>query len=158
MSRRTKDRELLDISFYRLKRRDNVVRTGIEIGDVTDMGTVEGPEGEYPDPVLAWYIDLRIKGRKLPTQPEEVRQWFLDHSDVITSAFKHVAEEAQAGIDFATWMPYLWSIPNPPRGIQMTITCHASRRKDALTIAQEVSEMAKHWREWVKNMPVLETA
>ena len=158
MSQGKGERSLPKISFYRLMRRDGVIRTGVEADDVTELGTVEGEEAEYPDPVLAWYVDLRCEGKKLPAGPEKVRRWLLDHADVITKAFTHLADEVRAGIDFATWMPLLWPVPEAPRGVRMTIACSATRRTDALAIARVLTEMAVHWRQWLEKMPVLQPA
>ncbi len=142
------------LTFYRQARRDGAVHTGISIGDLTELDLEEN-ETDDPDPVLAWWVDLRVEARKLPIKPEEVRQWFLERGDLITDAFQLIAEEVQAGIDFSSWKPLVWPIPNAPRGVRMTIVVHASRRTDALTIANHVQHIADHWREWVETMPVL---
>src|SRR5262249_45375163 len=97
------------ISFYQKKRRDGGIRTGIDIDRESVLGCFQsGPEES--DPVLLWFVDLRCEGARLPTTPEEARQWLLDHSALIHQAFQKLIAEIRAGIDFNTW-PLLWTLP-----------------------------------------------
>src|SRR5438876_12275597 len=102
---------MTEFAFYRQKRRDGGIRTGIEINGETELGLEEGFTGDEQDPVLLWFVDLRMEGKKLPTDPEEVRQWLLKHSPGICAGFQLLAGEIQAGVDFNTY-PYLWPVPN----------------------------------------------
>jgi hypothetical protein len=145
------------ITFYRQKRRDGGIRTGIEINGETEFGLEEGFTGEEQDPVLVWFVDLRVEGKKLPTDPEEVRQWLLKQSPVICAGFQLLAEELQTGVDFNTY-PYLWPIPDAPRGVRMIIACSAMRRADARAIRDVLLENAAHWKERIGQLPAVEPA
>jgi len=145
------------LSFYRQQCRDGSLRTGIEINGHTDLGRFQNePEDpEDRDPVLAWWVDLRCKGHKLPEDPEQVRRWFLDHAEVIHRGFQELANEMEAGLDFNTW-PLLWPIPRPPRGVRMLIACNASRRLDGLTMPSLLREIDDEWEEVVRTLPATE--
>jgi hypothetical protein len=145
------------ITFYHQKRRDGGIRTGIEINGETELGLEEGFTREEEDPVLLWFVDLRCEGKKLPTDPEEVRAWLLKYGAVIRAGLKSLAEEIQAGIDFNTF-PYLWPVPGAPRGVRMTLACSAMRRMDARSIRNVLLEIAAHWQERVARLPAVERA
>jgi hypothetical protein len=145
------------IIFYRQKRRDGGIRTGVEINGETALGLEEGFAGDELDPVLLWFVDLRCEGKKLPTDPEEVREWLLKHSPVIRAGFETLAGQIGAGIDFNTY-PYLWPVPNAPRGVHMTIACSAMRRNDARAIREVLSDIATHWQETLARLPAVEPA
>lgn len=145
------------LSFYRQQCRDDSTRTGIEINGHTELGRSQNePESlEDHDPVLAWWIDLRCKGRKLPEDPDQVRHWFLEHADIVHRGFRELAKEMKAGLDFNTW-PLLWPIPKPPRGVQMIIACDASRRSDGLAMPRYLKELGDAWEDLVRTLPATE--
>jgi hypothetical protein len=144
----------INLSFYRQQRRDGGVRTGIEIDDHTELGRFEN-EAEDSDPVLAWWVDLRCEGRKLPMDPESARRWFLEHAAVIHRGFQTLANEMEAGLDFNTW-PHVWPVPGSPRGVRMAIACNASRRRDGLKMPQILKEIDQHWEELIATLPGVE--
>src|SRR5690242_3914399 len=75
-----------NLVFYRQGRIDGGIHTGI---DAFDTPVLQSFENEAPDdesdPVLSWYIDVRCKGRGLPTSAQEARAWFLEHQGIIRS-------------------------------------------------------------------------
>jgi hypothetical protein len=144
----------ISVAFYRQQRRDGAVRTGIEIEGDTVLGRFEN-EAEEWDPVLAWWMDVRCEGRRLPVEAEAARQWFLDHANVIHQGLQTLAAELQAGLDFNTW-PLLWEVPKPPRGVHMVIACCASRRLDGRAMAGVLSEIDEHWEERIRTLPATE--
>ncbi len=144
---------MANITYYRQKRRDGGIRTGIEIEGTTKLGREEGFDDES-DPVLLWWVDLRCEGKKLPTDPEEARHWLLEQGPVIRAAFEALAEEAQAGIDFNTF-PYLWPVPKTPRGVRMTIAAMANRRLDARAMTGVLLDIAARWQERVEKLPAV---
>ena len=62
-----------ELDFYRQQRRDGAIRTGIEIDGETVLGRFE-QVAEDANPVLAWWVDVRCKGRRLPDEPEAARR------------------------------------------------------------------------------------
>lgn len=143
------------IIFYRQKRRDGGIRTGVEINGNTELGLEEGFEGDELDPVLVWWIELRCEAKTLPTDPEEARQWLLEQTPVIRSGFEALAREVRTGIDFNTY-PYLWPVPKAPRGVRITVACFAMRRVDGREMADVLADVAAHWRDRIKSLPATE--
>jgi hypothetical protein len=135
------------ISFYRQARRDGGIRTGITIDADTVLHRYENG-GNDSDPALVWFVDVRCEGRRLPTEPEPAREWFLSHAQLIKAALRASAEELRAGIDIGSW-PLERSISGP-RGVRMRIVCSAVRRLEALDIARILHDIADHWEERIK--------
>jgi hypothetical protein len=142
-----------DMSWFRQKRVDGGIRTGIDVNDTYVFHRFEN-ESDEPDPVLLWYVDVRCKGARLPKEPEEVRQWFLDHSEIIRNALSALAQELRAGMDVDIW-PVQRKIPGTPRGVKMCIVCSTSLRIEALDIARVLTDIAKHWEDRIRNLPVV---
>src|SRR6266478_481859 len=134
------------IIFYRQKRRDGGIHTGIEIDGHTAMEQEEGIEWDNADPILVWYVELRCEGKKLPVRAEEARKWLLHQEDLIRENFARLVLELSVGMDYNCW-PLLWPMPKAPRGVKLAVACHAMHRADALAIANVISDMAVHWEE-----------
>ena len=145
------------ITFYRQKRRDGGIRTGVEINGETELGLEEGFTGDELDPVLVWFVDLRCEGQKLPADAEAVRAWLLKYTSVIRSGFQSLAEEILAGIDFNSYS-YLWPVPDAPRGVRMLIACCAMRRLEAREMRGVLLDIAANWAERLQRLPAVEPA
>jgi hypothetical protein len=142
------------ISFYRQARRDGGIRTGVTIDADTVLHRYEGG-GNDSDPALVWFVDLRCEGRRLPTEPEAAREWFLSHAQLIKEGLRASAEELQAGIDIGSW-----PLERPltgPRGVRMRVVCSAVRRPEALDIARILQDIADHWEERIKALEEVDT-
>jgi hypothetical protein len=141
------------ICFYRQKRRDGGLHTGVLIEGGTALELDEGIDWKDQDPVLVWWVDVRCEGKKLPLRPEPARQWLLDHTEVIQKAFETLAQVLEVGLDQNTW-PLLWPVPIAPRGTKMVIGCCALYRSDGLLFKEILTDLAAHWREWIKKLPI----
>src|SRR5947209_8376656 len=128
------------LTYFRQQRRDNMIRTGITI----DMDVIlhhSTREKKDADPVLAWFVDVRCEGAKLPEYAEEIRQWFLDKAPVIRKVLTDLAAEIKVGLDFDL-LPLIWRVPHPPRGVRMTIACSADRMDAVRGMAEILKETA----------------
>lgn len=145
------------ITFYRQKRIDGGLRSGISVGDETVLGLFEpGPTDN--DPALLWYVDLRCEGARLPTDPKEAREWLLRHEDVIRAGFADCARECSAGIDPDIY-PRLWSdFASTPKDIRMVIALSAVRRVDAREISKVLQDIGSHWGHYIRALKPLEHA
>ena len=143
------------ISFYRQKRRDGGLHTGVVVNGYTALEQEEGVAWEDQDPILLWWVDLRCEGKKLPAGSEEARQWLLEQTPRIRSGFEKLGDELRVGLDYNTW-PLLWPVPKAPRGVRMIIACSALYRSDALGMAGVMADIAAHWREWLEKLLVPE--
>jgi hypothetical protein len=139
------------LTFYRQHRRDEGVRTGVDIDGETLLHDFE-PGADEIDPVLSWWVDVRCEAVRVPEEPAEARKWFLTHAESIQAGLRKLAEEMRAGIDFDTW-PLPWKVPKPPRGVHITIGCSASRRLPARKMADALSELAGSWPDTIRALP-----
>lgn len=131
--------------FYRQKRQDGGTRTAVSIDDTTALHHFEaGPDPS--DPALLWYVDLRCEGARLPADPEKALHWLRRQAPVIRSAFAQLAARLRAGKGADGW-PLQCDVPNPPRGVRMTLVCSATRRVTLPEIAEAVREVGDHWED-----------
>jgi hypothetical protein len=131
------------LSFYRQKRIDGALRTGIEVETTTVWHRyVDGDEDA--DPVLIWFVDLRCHGKSLPTDPDAVLAWFLRHTTLIREAFSDLAEELRAGME-PDLLPLQRAVRGAPRGVQMRVVFSAMRRVDGLGMAEVFRDLATNW-------------
>ena len=140
------------LTFYRQKRVDGGIRTGIMLDGETVLGRFEEGRSDY-DPALIWSVDLRCKGKGLPETAEDARRWFLGHESMIRDGFHRYAEQLRAGSDVTG--PYLleWSdFRSPPPGITMTIACGALRRVDALMLASVIEDTGVRWAVLIQSL------
>src|SRR3954451_9524953 len=96
-----------DLTFYRQKRVDGGVRTGIDIDGVTVCEDFEEGDEER-DPALRWYVDLRCSGDSLPHDADLAREWLLEHEEMIRDGFSRYASQLAAGADRDDY-PLQWS-------------------------------------------------
>jgi hypothetical protein len=150
-------RGMPEVTFYRQKRVDGGVRTGITLNGVAIYSSFEEGEDE-PDPALLWFVDLRCEGSSLPEKPEEARQWLLDHSRIIKDGFSKCAKEFRLGIDPDIY-PLMWSdFPNSPKGVKMTIAYAAARHAAARQLEQVLKKIGAHWKKSIQDLEPLRPA
>lgn len=138
------------LSFYRQQRADGGVRTGLEIDGDTVLHRFQGGKGE-DDPALLWFIDIRCQGPRLPKNPEQARQWFLDYGEMIRAGLRELAEELRAGIDADAW-PVRRQLPRMPSGVRVTLSCAAARRFEGLRVAVILHELAGNWQSQIQSL------
>jgi hypothetical protein len=142
---------MAELTFYRQKRVDGGVRTGIDLNGSTVFDRFEEGEPE-PDPALLWYVDLRCRGPKVPATARACRKWLVDHEKVIRNGFQACANELIAGIDPDLY-PLVWEkFSNLPAGVQMAIAYSAVRRIDAIRMSEVVRDIGTHWLELVRSL------
>jgi hypothetical protein len=132
------------IVFYKQVRQDGGVRTGVEVGDTSVLHHFKEGSHEF-DPALLWWADVRCDGRKLPDEPEEVRQWLLDNAESICAGFLELANKLQAGMDVDIY-PLQHEVREAPSGVRMSVFCSAVRRLTARNMAQELQKLARNWK------------
>jgi hypothetical protein len=74
----------------------------------------------------------------------------LDHEGIIRDGFTRFASELQAGADPDSY-PLQWEgFQGAPDGVQMKIVCGATRRFDALRLADALNDVATRWRQLIE--------
>lgn len=145
--------DMKTIHFYRQARVDGGKRTGVEIDGETVLERFErGNKAE--DSALLWFVDIRCSGGNLPNETEAAREWLLEKAPIIQAGVRDVANELGAGIDFSA--PISRKIPNAGKGVTVEICCSAIRRIHARDIAKALEEISSHWREFLKQLEILE--
>ena len=141
------------VTFFRQKRADGGVRTGISVDDDTVLWSFGGSRGDY-DPALLWYVDVRCEG-KLPAAPEAARDWLLAHAGVIEAGLEELAERLQAGLDIEAW-PVLHPAKNSPKGVRITVACSAVRMPETRDIARVICGVARGFERHVTGLKAAE--
>jgi hypothetical protein len=144
---------LSNLVFYRQGRVDGAIHTGIDAFDTPLLETVEN-EAPYDEsnPVLAWAIEVRCRGKGLPTTAEEARSWFLEHQGMTRSGLTELAEELRVGLAVDPY-PNLWDkFASQPKGVQLTLACFAHRRTDGMSLARHARAFADHFSDYLNRL------
>jgi hypothetical protein len=145
-------------TFYRQKRRDGGVRTGVDLGDVSLLHRFEPPSGnaDGDDPALDWYVDVRIAGTGLPEEPNAARAWLLDQAEAVREPLEEASRKLSNGVDLS---------PEPIRhehttqdGLHMAVVCSAAGRIPARQLGEILADTAQRWNELVRALEVLQEA
>jgi hypothetical protein len=143
--------------FYRQKRYDQAIRTGVELdGETIAERYEEG--GSEPDPALLWYVDLRCEGSAIPDGLDEAARWLLDHAETIRSGFSAFAEHLRAGADPDIYSLIWDEFKDVPENVKMSIACSAARRIDAREMALILKEIADNWTTIIQKLDIPQEA
>jgi hypothetical protein len=148
------------LTFYRQKRFDGGIRTGLEWGfefDATSEGDATllerfEPGDEDRDPSLLWFVDIRCDGPGVPRLLEEAPRWFLSTKPVIDDGLARFADHLRrVGSDLDDY-PLEWSeFPNAD-DVERKIVCSANRRIECRELAEILDDVRDHWSEWIEEM------
>ena len=148
---------MVKLIFYRQKRYDNGIRTGLELDGYPIAERFE--EGDGPrDPALIWYVDLCCEGPGVPDDPDMVEPWLVEHSSLIRDGFVRFAERLRAGADKDIYSLAWSDFPDAPQGVTITISCSAARRVDGREMAAILQDTATRWDEIIHSLGVPEGA
>ena len=139
------------LTFYRQKRLDGAIRTGVELDGDPIADRYEGGEGER-NPILLWFVDLRCDGPGIPDDPDDAFQWLFDQAPVIRDGFARYAEVLGVGADMDLYALTWSDFSGVPEGVSMTIACSGTRRVDARELARIVAEIGDRWEEILRTL------
>jgi len=132
------------ITLYRQARFDGGLRTGIDVDGETIFEHYQ-PESGDSNPALLWYMDIRLSGDQLPSDPLEARDWLAANSEFFRGQLERIAEEnLEAGFD-AELRPFRRRLEGCPEGCSGEVVISAVRRLEARDIAGHVRNLADHW-------------
>lgn len=145
--------------YFRNARRDGGVRIGVELnGERIFHQFTDGPDVKDitdENPALDWFFDLFFEGKSIPEEPEKVRRWLVGADEYVRSHLAALAGEFAAGIDENAFpITQEWSDPYRRAKVSCKISAVRSVRHDDL--AKSLRELAKNWRQELKNLPVAE--
>jgi len=138
------------LALYRQARVDGGLRTGIEVDGLAVWEQFE-PGSEEVDPALLWYIDCVCEGDDLPTEADEVRQWFLAQGPALQGYLTTAAQELIVGSDPEVH-PYGKVFAGPETGLQARISVSAVRRIVGRGIAARLVEFRDAWEATIRNL------
>lgn len=146
---------MVKITFFRQKRRDGAVRSGIDVDGETLWhrleSTTESESDDGFDPVLSWFVDLEFIGEALPFQPHEARQWLLDHANHIQDWLQKTLEPIRAGFDMAQF-PLIREQPEFETGVHLLLRLSAVRRAGVRELMDVLSEIATHMPSYIEEL------
>jgi len=144
-----------ELTFFRQKRFDGGVRTGVEHDGVRLLRNFEQGPGDLEDMPLGsgleWYIDLRFSGPTLPKQTESVKNWLLDHTEAIRQSLSDFATLVGAGVDDE------FPLESPPyevgeQDIRLRVVSSVTKRVTRLNFAEIISQFAQEFPDYVRNL------
>lgn len=143
---------MAELTFFRQKRFDGGIRTGIEIDGHTVFENFM-PGGPDDDPSLLWYIDVKCFGDGLPTEPEEVRRWFMDNGEALKEQLLLIANTSLS-VGFDTELrPFQRNLCLKDISSKMIVT--AIRRITAREISSELQDLCNNWHKLLNDMEKL---
>jgi hypothetical protein len=132
------------VVFFRQRRYDLAIRTGIRLDDVLIAHRFERAS-EEPDPSLLWYLDVRCRGDAAPTRREEVVPWLVKISNVVCGGMVQYADQLGACDDSEDY-PLEWGeFPDAPAGLAIKIVCSAVQGTGAREMEEIVRSIAEDW-------------
>lgn len=132
-----------DLTLYRQARADGGVRTGLSIDGVTVAQSFEEGNAEH-DPRLVWFVDVRCRGRSLPSEAGDLIDWLSAQSTPIVAALQALADSLSVGVD-SDYVPGEWPIRSLPKGVVGRVVYSSIRIVDARGMAKNVHSVAKAW-------------
>ena len=143
--------------FFRQKRYDGAVRTGVELDDELIAHRFSGGHAD-PDPALLWYVDLRCEGEGIPDGSDEAAHWLLEQAAVIQDGFCRFSEHIRAGLDPDIYSLNWTDFPDAPERVSLQIACSAVRRVDGRAMAAILSEIADNWLSIIRELDIPQEA
>ncbi len=156
--------------YFRQKRFDGGVRTGVELELESDLaGLQEFPVGltlleDYEegtadrDPSLLWYVDIRCEGPGIPDDSALASQWFLQNKESIVIGLSMFADHLrEVGADIDQY-PMQWSEFPSIDGVKIRLTGTAVRRIDSLRFSEILDDIREHWSERMEKMILLQNS
>ncbi len=132
--------------FYRQKRVDEGVRTGLEVGEYELAWRFDPGPGES-NPILLWFVDIKCEGPGIPDGPEQAQEWFENHGQMLRRGLRSYAQEIKTGTDIGFHSTTWNAEPQTSEDVQVTISCSASNRVSARQMASILEDMADQWDE-----------
>ncbi len=143
------------IAFYHQERFDGGVRAGLGLDDRTVLHRFE-PGREPSDPALEWYVDVVVKGRGLPTSPDEARAWLIEHADFIRNGLSGGAERLEVGLDTdGEGWPFRWQLAGSPQGVEAFAVVSAVRRLKEGELARRLQRVAEEWEDSLRRLETM---
>ena len=149
---------MTEITFYRQKRRDGSIRSGLHCSGPFDLESFEPGPADIADdpyaPVLDWIIDLQLDVPEEPIDAESGRRILLACSEPISSQLNQ--KIADLGVGFDTSLPVtLTDFDQLPVGYQCRLNCSISNRFKGAAFIAILRDFASSWPEYCQKLQVM---
>jgi len=151
-----------ELTFFFHARHDGGIRMGIELDAETTLldDFLPGPPELENDPLgsaLLWYVDIRCRGKDLPSDPEGARSWFLAHRAEFENGLHEFADEVGAGTDDDSTLrrttPSSGRLEIERNDLQVEYACGVIRRVKGPELADRLHELARQFAEYLQRIP-----
>ncbi|MGC1273196.1 MAG: hypothetical protein WBC44_05775 [Planctomycetaceae bacterium] len=134
---------MTDVTFYRQKRFDDGLRTGIDV-DGVEYWHHYAPGPDEGDSGILWFVDVRLEGDSLPDDPDAVRSWLSMHAREITTALREFSQQYVIGLDAGPY-PQRRQIEGLPDNVDGAMVLSAAHRVEARRLGDVLAEIADDW-------------
>ena len=144
----------MKLTFFHQKRKDQAVRTGIEVDDeLLAQKFIQGLHDH--DSALLWYVDVRCTvDQSAPIELGEAKALLTKIGEPVRHALRAVADELRAGLDSDVW-PLRRDVNDLPAGIRAEVVCSAMRRITDGELSQVLGRLAGNWTEIITELSEL---
>lgn len=138
-----------ELTFFRQKRFDNGVRTGVEWDGMTLLGRFDESrdEADRENPLgsaLLWFVDIISTLQAESMTPVEARRWHQERHVPIRDGLLSLSDLLKAGVD-DDW-PLRWQVPpDSTGGVDIRIQCSFIKRVTPREIRDVLREIAGEW-------------
>jgi len=156
-----------ELTFFRQARHDGGIRMGIELNnEVLLLNHLESGPAELEDDPLAsallWFVDIRCRGKELPTEAEAARRWFLLNRGMLKEGLEEFAGELLAGTDD----DHPNSLRRSPShsseesngDLVVQYVCSSIRRVKGRELSDAIQDFAEHFEEYLDQLSALSPA
>jgi len=137
------------MTVYHQKRQDGAVRSGVDLNGERVLERFVSGRRE-PDSSLEWFVDVRFRGKALPTTPGAIRRWLLEQAEEVAAALDQMADGLRAGVDESGLRRPETRLSE--KGLSMEIVCSTVKRLTGRDIARVLRGLKRSWKGLIESL------
>lgn len=141
------------ITFFRQRRRDGGLHTGVDVGNDTVLRRFVAGKAES-DPTLLWYVDVSADGSGVPATAEAAREWLAEHAAEVRTLLEQLATDVRAGTDPDANPVQRQVVLNVGghRRVKLTVSAAFVNRGEAAKLPRTIRQIGDRWAEYVGDL------